>query len=582
MTAALRATASERNTDISSRNDRTTTPPMNSGSRLAVSSLSSMNAAVVPPTDASAPVPPTAPGSTSSRSVCTRLSVASSCGPVVGTTVSTAASPASLSAGGNTVATPSVACRSPAMRSTVRAADPASLAAARAEVDGDQQRAVRPRPEALPHQVVRPAAGQVGRAVAGVGHAEPEVGRRGGQHQQHGQGAEPRHQGPPLHDPAPPPRQRAAAIDVVAEPRQAQPVDRAAGEAEQRRQHGHRREHHHRHRQRRRQCDAPQVVAAHQHEAEDRDHDGAAGEHDGPPGGRSCDDDGLAGRVALGQRRPVAGHDEQGVVDADADADHRGELHPEVGHVDDVGHQRDAAERHAQAEPGDDEGQSGGQRGAERDHQDQERRNQPDRLGAGLALLDRLDRVSAELDPQPVALGLAGEVHHPLDRLGGQLLRGQVEPHLHHPGRAVGGDRPGLGGDDVVDLGDFAGERVDAGRGGRAGDPVRSGVHDVDGAAGEAGEALLQQLHGLGRVAARHREVDLVVAAGDAGEHRRGHERGDPQDHDASPTVVAPGHEPAEHHATSCASATVGMVATGRVVMRARRRRGGEPGELQR
>jgi hypothetical protein len=129
MTAALRATTSERNTDISSRNDRTTTPPMISGRRPAVASLSSMNAAVVPPTDASAPVPATAPGSTWSRSVCTRRSVASSCGPVVGTTVSTAASPASLSAGGNTAATPSVACRSPAMRSTVRATDPASLAA---------------------------------------------------------------------------------------------------------------------------------------------------------------------------------------------------------------------------------------------------------------------------------------------------------------------------------------------------------------------------------------------------------------------------------------------------------------------
>ena len=51
---------------------------MNSGSRLAVCSLSSMYA-VVPPTEASTPVPATAAGITSSRSVCTRSSVASSC-----------------------------------------------------------------------------------------------------------------------------------------------------------------------------------------------------------------------------------------------------------------------------------------------------------------------------------------------------------------------------------------------------------------------------------------------------------------------------------------------------------------------
>ena len=62
MNAALIATGSERNTDISRRNDSRTTPPMNRGSRLAVCSLSSMNAAVVPPTEASTPVPATAAG----------------------------------------------------------------------------------------------------------------------------------------------------------------------------------------------------------------------------------------------------------------------------------------------------------------------------------------------------------------------------------------------------------------------------------------------------------------------------------------------------------------------------------------
>ncbi len=98
---------------------------MNSGSRLAVCSLSSMNAAVVPPTDASTPVPASAGGSTSSRSAWTRSSVASACGPVVGMTVTTAASAASFTAGGNTAATPSVPSMREAMRSTTAGPAPA-------------------------------------------------------------------------------------------------------------------------------------------------------------------------------------------------------------------------------------------------------------------------------------------------------------------------------------------------------------------------------------------------------------------------------------------------------------------------
>ena len=51
--------------------------------------------------------------------------------------------------------------------------------------------------------------------------------------------------------------------------------------------------------------------------------DGAAGEHHGPPGGAHGLDRGVVGRQAPLQRGAVAGDDEQGVVDAHADADHR-------------------------------------------------------------------------------------------------------------------------------------------------------------------------------------------------------------------------------------------------------------------
>ena len=198
--------------------------------------------------------------------------MASSCGPVVGTTVSTAASPAVVEHGRQR-RWPRRRWRrmSAASRSTASAA--ASSGGALGQVDGHQERPVGARPEALAHQVVGLAAGQLLGPVAGVGHAEAHVERRGGQRQQHDEGGEAGEQRAALHDPAPPPRQRAAALDVVAEPRQPEPVDRPAGEAEHRRQQRDRGEHDHRDRQRGRQGDAPQVVAAHQHQAEDRHHD---------------------------------------------------------------------------------------------------------------------------------------------------------------------------------------------------------------------------------------------------------------------------------------------------------------------
>ena len=56
-----------------------------------------------------------------------------------------------------------------------------------------------------------------------------------------------------------------------------------------------------------------------------------AGEDDRPgPSGHRLDHRGLGRRRAV-ERVAVAGDDEQGVVDADADADHRGDLRREVG-----------------------------------------------------------------------------------------------------------------------------------------------------------------------------------------------------------------------------------------------------------
>ena len=60
--AALTATASERNDTISSSIESSTTPPMSSGSRLAMLSVLSIDVAVTPPTWTVTPVPSVACG----------------------------------------------------------------------------------------------------------------------------------------------------------------------------------------------------------------------------------------------------------------------------------------------------------------------------------------------------------------------------------------------------------------------------------------------------------------------------------------------------------------------------------------
>ncbi len=68
------------------------------------------------------------------------------------------------------------------------------------------------------------------------------------------------------------------------------------------------------------------VRLADEEEAEERDDHGAAGEEDRPARGHEGRDDGVARVAALEEALPVAGDDEEGVVDAHADADHGGHL----------------------------------------------------------------------------------------------------------------------------------------------------------------------------------------------------------------------------------------------------------------
>ena len=113
-----------------------------------------------------------------------------------------------------------------------------------------------------------------------------------------------------------------------------------------------------------------------------------------------------------------AGEDEQRVVDADAEPDHRRQLRRELGGVEDVGAERDQAEADAEREQRGDDRQPHRHHRAEGDQQDHDRRQQADREGGVAAFFfgaDFLDRLAAELDLQAVAVGASGDRDHLLE-----------------------------------------------------------------------------------------------------------------------------------------------------------------------
>ena len=95
----------------------------------------------------------------------------------------------------------------------------------------------------------------------------------------------------------------------------------------------------------------------------------------------------------------MAGHDQERVVDADADADHRRDLTGEVGCVDERGPEGDGGERHEDARDRSDDRKSHRDDGAEREQQDHHGGEETEELGRrhlavgeGVAAERHLDR----------------------------------------------------------------------------------------------------------------------------------------------------------------------------------------------
>ncbi len=86
---------------------------------------------------------------------------------------------------------------------------------------------------------------------------------------------------------------------------------------------------------------------------------------------------------------PVAGDDEERVIDADTDADHLGELRRELGHRHEVADQGDRGEPDTEPEERVHDRQAHREDRAEHDHQDDDRGEEAERERAGrLALLE--------------------------------------------------------------------------------------------------------------------------------------------------------------------------------------------------
>ena len=165
----------------------------------------------------------------------------------------------------------------------------------------------------------------------------------------------------------------------------------------------------------------------------------------------------------------VSGDDEERVVDADADADHGGDLGRERGHVEQVGEQLDDRQSDADAGERGDDRQAHGQERTEGDEEDHDRGQDADCLAGGHGLFD---------EHRPAELDLHGVVARGLD--DGPHVRGFIEVDIVGPlveldlgvGDGLGGGDEALGAGVVVERGRHRGDV------GLLGQLVEHGLHD--------------------------------------------------------------------------------------------------------
>jgi hypothetical protein len=266
-------------------------------------------------------------------------------------------------------------------------------------------------------------------------------------------------------------------------PADRQRVHPGAEHGQQRRQQGQRGHHRDQHRGHPAEAHRAQEHLREDQQPGQRDRHREPGDRDGAPGGRHRADDRLLGVQAPGQLLPEAAHQEQAVVDGQAEAENGDHVDREDGHVGDVGEAAQGGEGAEDRGHPDGEGEAGGGDAAEdHDQQDEQDRHRQG-LGAGDVLADPLAVVAPDRGGAAHARLQPRRVQPVLDRrealLALLLVAAQAEhrvrgaPVLAHQLRRAG---PPEGGDPLDHVGGQGGERPLHGM------PVRGVVHGGGGA----------------------------------------------------------------------------------------------------
>ena len=281
----------------------------------------------------------------------------------------------------------------------------------------DGERSVDARPEALREQFERLVLGSRRRRGPVVGLPVPDGEERRGQRKEHDDGADRagpamardgRREAGPEGRPARVVRRGRAVVPDV-QPADAERVDARPRETEERGEQGDRRDHHHRDDQRGREPEDRDIGDPGEREPADRDDDRCSREDHGLPGRR----DRVPGRGVdfhpVAQVLAMSRDDEQRVVDADAESDHRPEVGGHGPDVDERGEQRDAGDADGEPEECRPDRQAGGDEGPECDDQDEHRDQQTDGVArVGVVDVRVVDERAAELHVEAGLRGRSG------------------------------------------------------------------------------------------------------------------------------------------------------------------------------
>lgn len=232
-------------------------------------------------------------------------------------------------------------------------------------------------------------------------------------------------------------------------------------------------------------------------------------------------------RAACGEFLPVAGQDQQRVVDPHAQTDQHHDRRSEVGHREHVRRQRDEPSRTEDGEERREQRQRRGDQGTEQQDEDHQRGEHPRALGTTAGLLGATDRVTTDLHPELLGLIALRRGDDPADVFERDRLRRSGE----EDGRVADGARRrdcgivsegAAHGGDGRQRPDAREHRVDVAADRRSCQAGWRFDDDLNAVGGGGGAVLPQKVSGGLGLRAGQREVVSVGVSGGLRSHRDG------------------------------------------------------------